>query len=352
MNNSNIKKYNIAIVGSTGAVGKEMIKILKERNFPVENLTLLASKNSVGIKVIFNGKSLITQKLTKDSFEKIDYALFSAGSDISKEYAPIAVNSGAIVIDNSSYFRMDKTVPLIVPEINPEDILLHNGIIANPNCTTIILLLSLKPIHDYSKITRVLVSTYQSASGAGAKGVYDLAEQQHVWKKDDLDIEKSEKELKCDIFNYNLLNNLVPQVDDFTENGYTKEEMKMYNETIKIMKDENIKVSSTCVRVPTFYAHSESVTVETEDEISVKKIKELFQNAEGLELYDNIEEKKYPMPVLATGKDNCLVGRVRKDVSAENSISFWICGDQLRKGAALNAIQILEKIVLKHNGKL
>lgn len=345
MNNSNIKKYNIVIVGSTGAVGKEMIKILEERNFPIENLTLLASKNSVGIEVLFNAKSLTTQKLTKNSFKNIDYALFSAGGNISKEFAPIAVKAGAIVIDNSSYFRIDERVPLVIPEINPEDISLHKGIVASPNCTTIILLLSLKPIHNYSKITRVLVSTYQSVSGAGAKGVYDLAEQQHVWKKDDLDIEKSEKELRCNIFNYSLLNNLVPQVDDFTENGYTKEEMKMYNETIKIMKDENIKVSSTCVRVPVFFAHSESVTVETEDKISVEKIKELLRNADGIELYDDISEKKYPMPVLATGKDNCFIGRIRKDISNDNSISFWICGDQLRKGAALNAIQIMEKII-------
>jgi len=345
LNNSNIKKYNIVIVGSTGAVGKEMIKILEERNFPIENLTLLASKNSVGIEVLFNAKSLTTQKLTKNSFKNIDYALFSAGGNISKEFAPIAVKAGAIVIDNSSYFRIDERVPLVIPEINPEDISLHKGIVASPNCTTIILLLSLKPIHNYSKITRVLVSTYQSVSGAGAKGVYDLAEQQHVWKKDDLDIEKSEKELRCNIFNYSLLNNLVPQVDDFTENGYTKEEMKMYNETIKIMKDENIKVSSTCVRVPVFFAHSESVTVETEDKISVEKIKELLRNADGIELYDDISEKKYPMPVLATGKDNCFIGRIRKDISNDNSISFWICGDQLRKGAALNAIQIMEKII-------
>lgn len=346
MINNNKKKYNIAIVGSTGAVGQEMIKILQERNFPIDNLTLLASKNSIGMEVIFNDKVISTEMLDENSFSNIDYALFSAGGNISKEYAPIAVKAGCIVIDNSSYFRMKNDVPLIIPEINPKDIKKHNGIIANPNCTTTILLLALKPIYDYSKIKRVIVSTYQSASGAGARGVYDLAEQQHIWKKDDLEIEKSEMELRSNIFNYDLMNNLVPQVDDFTVNGYTKEEMKMYNETIKIMKDKNIKVSSTCVRVPTFYAHSESVTVETEDKISIDKVQDLFKNTDGIELYDNIHEKKYPMPILATGKDNCFVGRIREDISAKNSISFWICGDQLRKGAALNAIQILEKIIV------
>jgi aspartate-semialdehyde dehydrogenase len=334
-----IKKseYNVAIAGATGAVGETFLKILEERNFPIKNLKLLASKRSFGKKIKFKDREYTVEELTHDSFKDVDIALFSAGASRSLEFAPSAVKAGALVIDNSSAFRMDEDVPLVVPEVNPDDAFKSKGVIANPNCTTIIMVVALKPLYDYSKIKRVVVSSYQSASGAGAQAMEELIQQTKDWANN--------REIKVEKFQYQLLFNVIPHIDKFMENGYTKEEMKMFNETRKIMGDNSIKVSATCVRVPVLSAHSEAVTVETESEITVEKARELFQNAKGIKLLDNPEKNEYPMPLFVAGKDDCYVGRIRKDISAENSLNFWVVGDQLRKGAALNAIQIAELFI-------
>ncbi|BAI80879.1 aspartate-semialdehyde dehydrogenase [Deferribacter desulfuricans SSM1] len=333
------EKYNVAIVGATGAVGQVFLQILEERNFPIDELRLLASSRSAGKKVKFKGEEYTVQELTHDSFEGIDIALFSAGGGRSKEFAPSAVKAGAVVIDNSSAFRMDKDVPLVVPEVNPDDAFKHNGIIANPNCTTIIMVVALKPLHNYGKIRRVVVSSYQSASGAGAKAMQELMDQTKAWANGE--------PLKVEAFQHQLLFNVIPHIDVFMENGYTREEMKMYNETKKIMGDDSIEVTATCVRVPVLTAHSEAVTVETEKKITVEKAKELFSNAQGIQVLDNPEKNEYPMPLFVSGKDDCYVGRIREDISKENSLNFWVVGDQLRKGAALNAVQIAELLISK-----
>lgn len=334
-----IKKdaYNLAIAGATGAVGDTFLQILEERNFPIKNLKLLASKRSAGKTLKFKGADYKVEELTQDSFKDVDIALFSAGASRSIEFAPSAVKSGALVIDNSSAFRMDKDIPLVVPEVNPGDAFKNNGIIANPNCTTIIMVVALKPIHDYAKIKRVIVSSYQSSSGAGAQAMEELVQQTKDWTNG--------KALHVEKFSHQLLFNVIPHIDKFTENGYTKEEMKMFNETRKIMGDDQIKVSATCVRVPVISAHSEAVTVETEKDVSVEKARELFSNAKGLQLMDKVQENVYPMPLFVTGKDDCYVGRIRKDIAIDNGLSFWVVGDQLRKGAALNAIQIAELFI-------
>ncbi len=329
-----MKKYNIAIAGATGAVGETMLSILEERNFPVNELVLLASKRSAGKELSFKNKAYKIQELKHDSFKGIDMALFSAGGSISKEFVPSAVKDGCIVIDNSSAFRMEEDVPLVVPEVNPDDAFRHKGIIANPNCTTIIMVVALKPLHDYCKIKRVVVSSYQSASGAGAKAMAELEDQAKAWTEN--------RELKVQHFKHQLLFNIIPHIDVFTENGYTKEEMKMFNETQKIMGDKSIKVTSTCVRVPVFTAHSEAITVEFEKPVSPDKARELFSAAPGLKIVDNTDNFDYPMPLLAADQDDCFVGRIREDISCENGLNFFISGDQLRKGAALNAIQIAE----------
>ncbi|MBN2040760.1 MAG: aspartate-semialdehyde dehydrogenase [Spirochaetes bacterium] len=334
-----MKKYNVAIAGASGAVGNTMLQILEERNFPVNNLLLLASKRSVGKELTFNNKSYKIEELKHDSFKGVDIALFSAGGSISKEFAPSAAKNGCVVIDNSSAFRMDEDVPLVVPEVNPDDTFKHKGIIANPNCTTIIMVVALKPLHDYSKIKRVVVSSYQSSSGAGAKGMGELEDQAKAWA--------SNTEIKKQHFQHQLLFNLIPHIDVFTDNGYTKEEMKMYYETRKIMGDESIKVTATCVRVPVFTAHSEAVTIETEKVITPEKAKELLKNAPGITVSDDAANNVYPMPLMAAGKDDCYVGRIRKDVSCDNGLNFFISGDQLRKGAALNAVQIAELLITK-----
>jgi len=331
------EKYNVAIAGVTGAVGETFLEILAERNFPINKLKPLASARSAGKKITYQGKEYEVEELRHDSFEDVDIALFSAGGDRSLEFAPSAVKSGAVVVDNSSAYRMDDEVPLVVPEVNPDDAFKHKGIIANPNCTTIIMVVALKPLYDFSKIKRVVVSSYQSASGAGAQGMYELEEQAKAWAKGE--------KLKVENFQYQLLFNVIPHVDKFMENGYTKEEMKMYNETKKILGDKSVPVSATCVRVPVLTAHSESIFVETEEKISAKKAKELFSGAKGLQVMDNPEKNEYPLPLLAAGKDDCYVGRIREDISCENALSFWVCGDQLRKGAALNTIQIAELLI-------
>ncbi|GAB7141265.1 aspartate-semialdehyde dehydrogenase [Deferribacterales bacterium RsTz2092] len=329
--------YNVAIVGATGAVGETFLNVLAERNFPIAKLLPLASARSVGKNVTYAGKDYPIEELRHDSFKDIDIALFSAGASRSVEFAPSAVKAGAVVVDNSSAFRMDKDVPLVVPEVNPQDIFTHKGIIANPNCTTIIMLVALKPLYDYAKITRVIVSSYQSASGAGAKAMQELTDQAKAWA--------SGKPLAVSAFAHQLLFNVIPHVDVFTDNGYTKEEMKMYNETRKMLHDDNVKVSATCVRVPVLSAHSEAITIETASKITASKARELLSKAPGVKLVDEPDKRSYPMPLFAAGQDLCHVGRIREDLSFENGLSLWVSGDQLRKGAATNAIQIAEELI-------
>jgi len=331
-----VKLYNVAIAGATGAVGEEMRLVLEKRDFPIGNLKLLASARSVGKKFPFKGEEITVEELTKDSFKDVDIALFSAGGSISKEFAPAAVEAGAVVVDNSSAFRMDDGVPLVVPEVNAGDVKKHKGIIANPNCTTIIMLVALKPLYDFSRIKRVVVSTYQSASGAGAKGMDELLAQTRDFVNNE--------DIKVEHFAHQLLFNLIPHIDVFQDNAYTKEEMKMVNETRKIMGDPDILVSPTCVRVPAIRAHSEAINIETEEKITPEKACELFAAAPGLQVIDNPADKKYPMPLFAAGEDDCFVGRIREDLSCENGLNFWVVGDQIRKGAALNAVQIAEEL--------
>ncbi|MEE4254655.1 MAG: aspartate-semialdehyde dehydrogenase [Desulfuromusa sp.] len=329
--------YNVAIVGATGAVGETFLNILEQREFPIDTLKLYASKRSKGKQITFKGTTYTIEELTEDSFEGIDIALFSAGGSQSKKYAPHAVKAGAIVVDNSSAFRLDPSIPLVVPEVNPEDVAWHSGIISNPNCTTIIMLVALKPLYDYSRIRQVFVSTYQSASGAGAQAMEELKQQVRSWAAgDDITVEK---------FQHQLLFNVIPHIDKFQDNGYTGEEMKMFNETRKIMHDDEIRVSATCVRIPVLCSHSESVSVVTENEITPEKARELFANAPGLKVVDNPAENQYPMPLDTQFQDDCHVGRIRKNIAGDNTLNFWISGDQIRKGAALNAIQIAELLI-------
>ncbi|MEE8319142.1 MAG: aspartate-semialdehyde dehydrogenase, partial [bacterium] len=303
------KKFTVAIAGATGAVGELLIQVLEERNFPVGEMIYLASSRSVGRKLKWRGKEIAVRELTKDAFEGVDIAMFSAGGGRSVEFAPAAVKAGAVVVDNSSAFRMEPDVPLVVPEVNAEDIgdYTKRGIIANPNCTTIILIMALKPLHDYGKIKRVVVSSYQSTSGAGARAMEELMSQARSWAAGDA--------LEVSAFPYPILFNLIPHIDDFTENGYTKEEMKMHNETRKMLHDDDIQVSATCVRVPVLTAHSEAVYIESEKEITPEKARELISAAPGIEVLDDPAQLKYPMPIDVAGGDTCYVGRIRKDFS-------------------------------------
>lgn len=328
----------VAIVGASGAVGQEFLRVLEERNFPMDELVLFGSKRSAGTKYTFRGKELTVKLLEhNDDFKGVDYAFVSAGGSISKEYADTITKYGAVMIDNSSAFRMDEDVPLVVPEVNPEDAFNRpRGIIANPNCTTILMVVALKAIEQISHIKRAYVSTYQAASGAGAAAMEELNTQyKQVLAGETPTVEK---------FAYQLAYNLIPQVDVFTENGYTKEEMKMFNETRKIMHSD-IRVSSTCVRVPALRAHSESVWIETERPVSVDEARAAFAKAQGLVLQDNPAEQDYPMPLFLSGKDPVYVGRLRKDLANENGLTFWVVGDQIKKGAALNAVQIAETLI-------
>ena len=328
----------VAIVGVSGAVGQEFLRVLEERNFPMDELVLFGSARSAGRVYQYKGKDIIVKELKhNDDFKDIDIAFTSAGAGTSKEFAETITKYGAIMIDNSSAFRMDNDVPLVVPEVNPEDALNRpRGIIANPNCTTIQMVVALKAIENLSHIKRVHVSTYQAASGAGATAMAELLEQYaQLIRGEEPTVEK---------FAYQLAYNLIPQVDVFTENGYTKEEMKMYNETRKIMHSD-IEVSATCVRVPVLRAHSESIWVETEEAISVEQAREAFAKAEGLVLQDNPANKEYPMPLFLSGKDPVYVGRIRQDLSNPKGLTFWLVGDQIKKGAALNAVQIAEYLV-------
>ena len=336
------KKYNVAVVGATGAVGHEMMAILEEREFPVGKLIPLASGRSEGRKVEFKGDSITVKKLDKDSFKNVDIALFSAGGSVSEEFGPIAASAGAVVIDNSSAFRMDKDIPLVVPEVNPEKIAMfkNKGIIANPNCSTIQMVVCLKPIHDVAKIKRIVVSTYQATSGAGRQAMEELFNQTLAICQ--------QKEIVIEKFPAQIAFNCIPQIDVFLENGYTKEEMKMVKETKKIMGDDSIRVTATTVRIPVFFGHSESVNIETEKKITVKEVTKILKSAPGVKVVDDPSKKKYPMPLDAAGKDDTFVGRIREDESIENGINLWIVSDNIRKGAALNAVQIAEILIDKY----
>ena len=329
---------NVAIVGASGAVGQEFLRVLAERNFPITNLVLFGSARSAGTTYEFKGKTYTVKELKHgDDFKDIDIAFTSAGAGISKEFEKDITKFGAVMIDNSSAFRMDNDVPLVVPEVNAVDAKDRpRGVIANPNCTTIQMVVALKAIENLSHIKRVHVSTYQAASGAGAAAMAELELQyRQVLAGEEVTVNK---------FAYQLAFNLIPQIDVFTENGYTKEEMKMYNETRKIMHSD-IEVSATCVRVPSLRAHSEAVWVETESPISVEQAKEAFAAAEGVVLEDNPAEKVYPMPLFKSGLDPIFVGRIRKDLANPNGLTFWCVGDQIKKGAALNAVQIAEYLI-------
>ncbi|WP_088361775.1 aspartate-semialdehyde dehydrogenase [Bacillus cereus] len=337
------KKYNVAVVGATGAVGQKMIETLERRNFPINELKLLASSRSAGKLLSYKNENLVVEELTEFSFENIDIALFSAGGNISEKYAPIAVKSGAIVIDNTSHFRMKQNVPLVVPEVNPEDIFKHNGIIANPNCSTIQMILALKPILNEFGLKRVVVSTYQSVSGSGKRAIEELKEQTAAFLKKENTTPK--------VYPHPIGFNVIPQIDVFEENGFTKEEMKMINETKKILHDDNIEVNATCVRIPVVIGHSESIYVETSKEIDTDIIRDLWTNFDGLKVIDDIDEQMYPMPRNCEGVYDTMVGRLRKDLNKTNAISFWVVADNLLKGAALNAVQIAEKLIQKNELK-
>ena len=331
------KSYNVAVMGATGAVGTCFLNILQERKFPIKNLRLLASERSKGKSLKFDGKTHPVEVLTHDSFKGVDIVLASAGASRSLEFLPSAVKAGAVCVDNSSAFRMDKSVPLVVPEVNPEKISQHKGIIANPNCSTIQMVVALWPIHKVARIKRIVVTTFQSVSGAGQKKINELWEQSGVFL--------AKKKVTPVELPHQIAFNLIPQIDVFLENGYTKEEMKMVNETRKIMGDDSIQVNATCVRVPVFYAHSESVNIETEKPISPDEARKILSKAEGVTLIDDPAHGSYPMPIFAEGKDDTFVGRIRKDESVKHGISMWVVADNIRKGAALNAIQIEERLI-------
>ena len=328
---------HVAVVGATGAVGIEMIKTLEKRHFPVGRLTLLASARSVGQKLKFQGRDIPVQELTKDSFAGIDIALFSAGGSISKEFAPHAVKAGCVVVDNSSVFRQDPDVPLVVPEINPEDVKGHKGILANPNCTTAITLMALYPLHRAFVVRRIFASSYQAVSGTGAKALAELERQ----------VEQivAKQPVTREVYPHQIAFNVLPQVDSFLPSGYTKEEMKMENEGRKIMHHPAFRASVTCVRVPVYRSHSIAVSAEFERPVTVAAAREVLKQAPGLDVVDDPAGQKYPMPLFTSERDNCEVGRLRMDCALDNGLCFWVSGDQLLKGAALNAVQIAEELL-------
>ncbi len=336
------RTFNVAVAGATGAVGGAMLDVLERRNFPVKELRLLASERSVGKKLTFRGQEIAVQQLTKDAFTGIDVALFSAGGDRSLEFAPAAAAAGAVVVDNSSAFRMDPEIPLVVPEVNPHAIAQYKkrGIIANPNCSTIQMLVALKPIHDKVGIKRIVVSTYQAVSGTGAKAIEELKQQV-------LDYAAG-KSMAHKVYPHQIAFNCLPHIDSFLANGYTKEEMKMVNETRKMFEDNSIGVTATTVRVPVFYGHSESVNIETKEKISSSEVKALLANAPGVKLVDDPANAKYPLATDCAGNFETLVGRIREDESIANGINLWVVADNILKGAALNAVQIAEILIDKY----
>jgi len=344
------EKYNVAVMGATGAVGGEFLSILEERNFPIKELRLLASERSKGKKLKFKNKSYTVEVLSHNSFKGIDIVLSSAGAARSLEFLPSAVKSGAVCVDNSSAFRMEKDVPLVVPEVSPHAVERHKGIIANPNCSTIQAVVALWPLHKKAKIKRMVVSTYQSVSGAGQQNIFELEKQIEAINKvvDNWMIGSHKVDnFLIKEFPHQIAFNLIPQIDVFLDNAYTKEEMKMVNETRKIMEDESIKITSTCIRVPVFFAHSESINIETESKLTSEEAGKILSKAPGVELIDDPKNQKYPMPLTAEGENEVFVGRIREDDSVENGLNLWVVSDNLRKGAALNAIQIAE-LLIKH----
>jgi len=328
---------HVAVVGATGAVGLEMIRTLEKRQLPVGKLTLLASARSAGKKLEFRGEQVAVKELTKESFAGVDLALFSAGGGISKEFAPLAARTGCVVIDNSSAFRMDEMVPLVVPEINAGDVKKHRGIIANPNCTTAITLMALYPLHQVFQVKRIFASSYQAVSGSGAKAIEELGRQVRE--------AANGKPVTPEVYPHPIAFNVLPHVDAFLPSGYTKEEMKMENEGRKIMHHPSFRASVTCVRVPVYRAHSVAVSAEFEKPITPEAAREVLRKAPGLEVVDNPDNQEYPLPLQVAGKDNCEVGRLRKDCALDNGLCFWVVGDQLLKGAALNAVQIAEVLL-------
>lgn len=331
------KNYVVAVVGATGAVGNEMISILEERNFPLSELKLFASERSEGKHLKYKNSEIKVERLTETVFDGIDIALFSAGAERSLQFAPVAAKSGCVVVDNSSAWRMDPTIPLVVPEVNPDDVDWHKGIIANPNCSTIQMVVVLKPLHDVGKIKRVIVSTYQAVSGTGKNAMDELTEQ----CKNFLNFQP----IECKAYPYQIAFNCLPHIDKFLDDGYTKEELKMVNETKKIMGDDSIQVSATTVRVPVYRGHSESLNIETEKKISAEEARVLLSEAAGVLLYDAPEKNIYPLPLEAALKDDVYVGRIREDHTIENGLNLWIAADNLRKGAALNTVQIAETLI-------
>jgi aspartate-semialdehyde dehydrogenase len=331
------EKYNLAVAGATGAVGRKMLEILEERKFPVNRLTLLASARSAGQSLEFMGEKIAIEELRHDSFEGVDIALFSAGASVSLEFAPSAVKSNCVVIDNSSAYRMEPDIPLVVPEVNPDAIGKEPGIVANPNCSTIQMVVALKPIHDKFKIKRVVVSTYQSVSGSGQKAIHEL-------KGQILELLQG-NESKPNVYTHQISFNCIPHIDIFLDNGYTKEEMKMVNETRKILNDDSIQICPTTVRVPVFYSHSEALNIETEGPVTASEVKDLLSGQPGVCVVDDPENNLYPQAITAENKDEVFVGRIRDDISLERAVNLWVVSDNLRKGAALNAVQIAELLI-------
>lgn len=332
---------NVAIMGATGAVGQEMLKTLETRNFPLTTLKLLASKRSTGKKYPYRGKLLSVEELTQDSFKGVDIVLSSAGGSISQEFAPHAVKAGAVVIDNTSAFRMDENTPLVIPEVNGDALASHNGIIANPNCSTAQMVLALAPIHKLSPIKRLIISTYQSVSGTGQKAIDELLEQTRQ-------LLNGAKDVESNVYPHRIAFNVLPHIDSFLDNGYTKEEMKMINETRKILGAPSIAISATTVRVPVLRGHSEALNIETQEPIGADKVRELLRHAPGVVVVDEPGSNHYPTPIYAEGRDDTFVGRIRDDLSNPNAVEMWVVSDNLRKGAALNAVQIAEELIKRN----
>ena len=337
-----MKKINLAILGATGVVGREMLKILEERKFPVNKIKLLAHKSEAGEIIGFNGEDVVVEEVKDGSFTGINLTLVAVSNEVSKKLMPLITKSGSIAIDNSSAFRLDDNVPLVIPEINPKEVLKNKGIIANPNCSTTIALVAINALNKYSKIERMIVSTYQAVSGEAVKGMRELEDQTKAVL--------NSKEYSPKIFDHVISFNVIPSIGLPLENGFTREEMKMVNEGRKILDNPNLRVNCTCVRVPVMRSHSESITIETEKEITVEKARELLSNAKGVKLVDDLANKKYPMPLDTSNQDLVYVGRIRKDISSLDgkSLALWCCGDQIRKGAATNAVQIAELLIEKN----
>ncbi len=329
--------YVVAVVGATGAAGSTTLKVLEERKFPVKEIRCYASARSMGKSVSFRGEALPVEKVGPDAFKGVEIAFFSAGSEQSKEFAPLAVGAGAVVVDKSSAFRMDPRVPLVVPEINPHAVKGHAGIVASPNCTTVVAVMPLKPLHDAGRLRRVIATSYQAVSGAGVKGVEELRRQTLAWARGET--------IRVEFFPHQIAFNLIPHIDRFADNGYTGEELKLVSEVRKILELPDLRISPTTVRVPVFTAHSVAINVETEEKVTPERAREIFSGFPGLRVWDEPAQNRYPMPVMVEGQDDCFVGRIREDLSLANGLNFWVVGDQLRKGAATNAVQIAELLI-------